>query len=447
MKTVEIINFTIMCLFFLCYSYQFFYIPVSLLGKQRPLGTPRQHRYGVLIAARNESAVIGQLLDSIRGQDYPAELVDIFVVADNCTDDTAAVAAAHGARVFCRRDTSRIGKGYALAFLLKAMERQGFTAYDAYLVLDADNLIAPDYISEMNKTFSAGYRIVTSYRNSKNYGDNWISAGYALWFLRESRYLNQARMLLGSSCAVSGTGFLFSRETLERCGGWHFFLLTEDIEFTIFNVLRGERIGYCGSAVVYDEQPTDFRQSWRQRLRWSRGYMQVFARYGGALLKGMFRGSLSCYDMAMNIMPAAILTCASLVLNVGMAFFQFATGGDLAALALSLGQTVCNLYLTLFVLGAITTATEWKKIHCSGGKKLLYMFTFPLFMFTYLPICIASLFIDVQWQPIRHQRSMRLEEIGSGVCGQVPSLPRCPHNAPCSLMVTSLSDRDRAVGS
>ena len=63
--------------------------------------------------------------------------------------------------------------------------------------------------------FSDGYQIVTSYRNSKNYGDNWISAGYALWFLRESRYLNHARFLLGTSCAVSGTGFLFSRRVLE----------------------------------------------------------------------------------------------------------------------------------------------------------------------------------------------------------------------------------------
>lgn len=412
MKAIEIINFTILCLFFLCYSYQFLYIPVSLLGKRRPGSPPRPHRYAVLIAARNESAVIGQLLDSIAGQDYPAELVDVFVVADNCADDTAAVAAAHGARVFRRRDSGRVGKGYALNFLLEGMESRGYTAYDAYLVLDADNLIAPNYISEMNRTFSDGYRIVTSYRNSKNYGDNWISAGYALWFLRESRYLNQARMLLGSSCAVSGTGFLFSREILERCGGWHFFLLTEDIEFTVFNVTRGERIGYCGSAVVYDEQPTDFRQSWRQRLRWSRGYMQVFARYSGALLKGVFRqGSLSCYDMAMSIMPAAVLSCASLVLNLTAAFLQFGAGGSLAALGLSVGQTVCSLYLTLFVLGAITTATEWRQIHCPGGKKVLYAFTFPLFMFTYLPICIASLFLDVQWQPIRHQRRLSLEEI------------------------------------
>ncbi len=113
--------------------------------------------------------------------------------------------------------------------------------YDAYLVFDADNLVAPDYIQEINKTFSTGYDIVTSYRNTKNYGDNWISAGYGLWFLREAQYLNRPRASIGASCGVSGTGFLFSARILQKCGGWHFFSLTEDIEFTAHNIVNGEK--------------------------------------------------------------------------------------------------------------------------------------------------------------------------------------------------------------
>ena len=146
--------------------------------------------------------MIGQLLDSIRAQDYPADLFDIYVVADNCTDATAEVCRARGAFVHERQDKVKVGKGYALNWLL---ERIPVKKYDGFLVFDADNLLRPDYLTEMNKTFSAGYSIVTSYRNTKNYGDNWISAGYGLWFLREARYLNGARMALGSSCAVSGT--------------------------------------------------------------------------------------------------------------------------------------------------------------------------------------------------------------------------------------------------
>ena len=78
----------------------------------------------------------------------------------------------------------------------------------------------------------AGNDAITSYRNTKNYGDNWISSGYGLWFLRESMYLNYARNKVGASAAISGTGFFFSNEVLKDIGGWPFHLLTEDIGVT-----------------------------------------------------------------------------------------------------------------------------------------------------------------------------------------------------------------------
>ena len=413
METIKLINFIIGMIFFVCYSYQFFYILVPFVKKEKPHKKTELHRYAVLISARNEELVIGNLLDSIRAQDYPSRLVRVFVVADNCTDKTAQIARAHGAAVYERFNTEQVGKGYALEYLIdKILEEYG-DVFDAYMVFDADNLLSEDYISHMNETFSDGYGIVTSYRNSKNYGDNWISAGYALWFLRESRYLNGARYTIGSSCAVSGTGFAFTREILDRIGSWHFFLLTEDIEFTIDNVVHGEKIGYCREAVLYDEQPTDFRQSWRQRLRWSRGYLQVFGCYGLDLMKGMFGGSFSCYDMAMNIMPAAVLSCVSIVVNVAAALQTFLAGGDLSGLMLSVAQLVANLYLTLFALGAITTISEWRQIHCTSFKKVLYAFTFPLFMLTYLPIVVVSLFVSPGWKPIAHRRACTVRQIMS----------------------------------
>ena len=417
MHIIGRINFILMVLFFLCYVYQFYYVYVSL--RRRPpahRGTPGRHHIAVLIAARNESAVIGNLIDSIQAQDYPKELVDIFVVADNCTDDTAALCRGMGARVFERHDTNQVGKGHALNFLLQQIAREpDAEVFDGYLVLDADNVLAENYITEMNKTFSDGYEVLTSYRNSKNYGDNWISAGYALWFLREARYLNQSRMILGNSCAVSGTGFLFSKRVLARCGGgWNFFLLTEDIQFTIDNVVRGEKIGYCAGAVLYDEQPTTFAQSWRQRMRWAKGYLQVFRCYGGKLFRGIFRGDFSCFDMAMSIMPATILTGASMVATAIAVVAMAGSGRSLIEAAPALLLPLLNLYLTVFVVGAITTGTEWKQIHCRKGKKLLYMFTFPIFMLTYIPIGIIALFKRVEWQPIRHDRCLKLDQIRGG---------------------------------
>lgn len=411
MQIMDWINGIIIVLFFLSYAYQFYYIPVALFRKPKHTRPTVAHRFAVLIAARNEEAVIGHLIDSLQQQNYTAydkQLCDIYVVADNCTDATAEVCRRKGVHVLERFDGVHVGKGYALNWLLERIPTQ---AYDAFLVFDADNLLAPDYLTEMNKTFSDGYQIITSYRNSKNYGDNWISAGYALWFLREARYLNEARMVLGHSCAVSGTGFLFSRQVLEATRGWHFFLLTEDIEFSVDRVVAGEKIGYCPTAEFFDEQPTRFASSWRQRLRWSRGYLQVFRHYGRRLLRGIRKGSFSCYDMTMNIMPLAILSIVGVVSNTSSMVYRFAHNGNVAELAWAVLHMLCGLLLTMFILGAITTLSEWRRIHCPAWKKVLYAFTFPLFMLTYAPICVASFFTKASWKPIRHVRNVSLSQV------------------------------------
>ena len=405
MEALQLINFVISILFVLCYTYQFFYIPVPWLKKERPHAAPADNRFAVLICARNEAAVIGDLIASIRSQSYDPSLVSIFVLADNCTDDTALIARVAGATVYERFNTQQVGKGYALQTLLNHLEQDYPAGFDGYFVFDADNLLAPDYIERMNETFSDGHPIVTSYRNSKNYGDNWISAGYALWFLRESRYLNHARHLLRTSCAVSGTGFLFSRAVLEEIGPWPFHLLTEDIEFSVHQIVRGRKIAFCSRAVLYDEQPTSFRQSWRQRSRWAKGYLQVLHCYGKDLMRGMLRGSFSCFDMAMNIMPAFILSTASIVCNVALCVLGLLRGGDLWLAAQSAGQLLWGMYVTLFVIGVITTLTEWRAIRTTAAKKLLYTVTFPLFMATYIPISLSVIFRKVEWQPIEHRVS------------------------------------------
>ena len=408
MQTLKTINFIISVVFFVCYAYQFLYIPAVLWLRRRRAAlpaAPASNHYAILICARNEAAVIGDLLASLRAQTYPRELLTVYVLADNCTDDTARIAREGGAVVYERFNRQQVGKGYALQTLLTHIARDVPAGYDGYFVFDADNLLSPDYIEQMNRTFSAGHDIITSYRASKNYGDNWISAGYALWFLRESRYLNHARSLLGTSCAVSGTGFLFSRAVLEETGPWPFHLLTEDIEFSIHEILQGRKIAFCPDAVLYDEQPTTFRQSWRQRMRWSQGYLQVFRDYGARLLRGIFRGSFSCFDMSMAIMPAFVLSTVSILVNLTLGVVGALAGDNLLVAFESVGQMLLNMYLTLLVLGGITTVTEWNQIRTSSVKKFVYVFTFPLFMFTYIPISLAAFFCKPQWKPIEHRVS------------------------------------------
>ncbi len=414
MKAIIYLNFIISVIFTLCYAYQFFYIFVGLLKKPTVFETEKLHRFAVIISARNEEAVIGQLIESIKKQTYPAELIDTFVIADNCTDSTAAVARSAGAIVHERFNTEQVGKGYALDWMFDIIRRDyAERNYDAYMVFDADNLLDPHFVAEMNKTFSQGYRILTSYRNSKNFDSNWISAGSSLWFLREAKFLNNARMELGTSCAISGTGFLISADIIQKNGGWIHHLLTEDIEFTVDSVIHGETIGYCANAILYDEQPTLFHQFYVQRLRWAKGFYQVFAKYGGKLFKGAFKGSFSCFDMLMTVMPAMLLTLLSAILNAIAIPISIVTGSaETISLVLSLLQTFANFYGLFFILGAITTITEWKQIHCKNRWKIiLNLFTFPVVMLSYVPIAVVALFKKVEWKPIHHSVSRTVEDV------------------------------------
>ena len=413
MEKIILINLVIAIIFCICYSYQFLYVIVSLMKKDKPHQETKAHRFAVLIAARNEETVINHLIDSINTQTYDQGEVTVFVVADNCTDQTAACARKMGAIVYERFDQTKIGKGHAMEFLLNQMEKD-YAPFDGYFVFDADNVLDQNYILEMNKTFSDGYDIITSYRNSKNYGDNWISSGYAIWFLWESEFLNRGRMLLGTCCAVSGTGFFFSRRIIEKYGGWKFFLLTEDIQFTVENVLSGEKIGYCRQAMLYDEQPVKFQQSFRQRMRWAKGFFQVFHRYGLDLFKGSLQRNTSCYDMLMVIMPAIILTLFTLIFNGSMILFGNYTNSQDDLIMMMMGRMILNMYLMLVFIATVTTATQWKNIHTTSFKKVAYIFTFPFFMFTYIPITIVAFFKKVEWQPIEHSRAKTLAEIKEG---------------------------------
>ena len=402
MEAVKTMNLLIGILFIAVYSYQFLYIPLSLLGKEKRKDVPvREHRYAVLICARNEEAVIGDLLDSLAAQDYPKEFLDRYVMADNCTDATAEVARAHGAKVYERFDSLKKGKGYALDALLKAI-RSGEEKYEGYFVFDADNLLAEDYIRQMNRKVCEGCELITSYRNSKNYSHNWISAASALWFLRESRYLNYPRFLCGSSGAVSGTGFYFSETVAEENGSWPYHLLTEDVEFSADQILKGRKVAFCKEAVLYDEQPVTLKDSFRQRLRWSKGFFQVFRKYGKGLFTGSLKGSFACYDLLNTIMPAFVLSVISLCLNGICLFAGMKNAALLQGVLQSQGMAFCGAYLTFFLCGLITTLSEWKKICAPAFKKILYLFSFPLFMMTYLPISFVALFTAVSWDPIPH---------------------------------------------
>lgn len=268
-----------------------FYFVIGMFFTRKFKKAQKNHKYGICIAARNEEKVIGNLIDSIHKQDYPSDLYTIFVIADNCTDKTAELCRKKGAIVYERFDTIHKTKGYALQFLFKQIERDYKTdSFEAFFIFDADNLLKSDYLSKMNDAFDSGCKIVTSYRNTKNFDENWISSNYALHWIRSIRTNHRARSVLRLATNIQGTGFLFSNEIVKD--GWKYTSLTEDRALTADAVAQGYQISYQDEAEFYDEQPTSLKIALRQRLRWSKGHLQAFAESGPYLFINIFFGKL-----------------------------------------------------------------------------------------------------------------------------------------------------------
>ncbi len=435
LEFISVFNLVISVMFFACYAYQLLYVIVPFIKKKRSHSgetggsiakNSRRHgqkdfgddralteKIAVLICARNEETVIAGLIESLKAQTYPSGRVTVFVMADNCSDGTRSTARHRGAVVYTRDDTLRTGKGYALNLLIsKVLEDYGKDRFDSFVVFDADNIVTPGFLSAISRKMQEGYDVVTSLRNSKNYSDSWVSARNALWFLRDSQYMNRSRDLLGVSCVVTGTGFAVSRSLLRRMGGWPFHLMSEDLEFTAYCVTNGIKVGYCEEAEFYDEQPVSFSQSIRQRLRWSKGYYQVFEKYGEKLAGRIIKKKeFSSYDLTVSVTAAAALTMISIMVWLITIAVRILKGDSMAVLGAELLGTILSGYGAFFLMGAVTTLAEWKKIHASAYRKLIYIFTFPVFMMTYIPIYISAMFIDVKWKPISHTRRRSLAEI------------------------------------
>jgi len=271
--------------------YKTIYFLIGVFFTRRFKTAKRNHKYAIVIAARNEEAVIGNLLDSIKKQDYPSKLITTFVVADNCTDKTAEIARKNGAVCYERFDNERKTKGFALQYLFKKIEENyGTQNFEGYFVFDADNLLKKDFITRMNEAFDSGEKIITSYRNTKNFDENWIASTYALHWIRSIRINHRARSVLRLATNIQGTGFLFSSEIVKN--GWNYTSLTEDRALTADAVAQGYRISYNDEAMFYDEQPTSLKIALRQRLRWSKGHLLAFLETGPYLFTNIFFGKL-----------------------------------------------------------------------------------------------------------------------------------------------------------
>lgn len=413
------------------------------------------HKYAICIAARNEEKVIGNLIDSIFEQDYPTDFVTVFVVADNCTDRTAEIVREKGVICYERFHATNKTKGFALQFLFENIQKDyGIEAFEGYFVFDADNLLAMDYISRMNEAFDEGEKIITSYRNTKNFDENWVASSYAIHWLRSVRKNHRTRSFLRVATNIQGTGFLFANELVKD--GWKYTSLTEDRAFTADAVAHGYMISYNDAAVFYDEQPTSIRIAFRQRIRWAKGHLLAFVESGGLLFKKIFFGKgirqrWAAFDTLAQLTPAPLIRtivwlCITVFLYACLKYDTgirnvkiFNPGGSelsqllyyiygkmiiskdpgVSAFVWAVGLRVfwriltrISQYIKRIWMAVYVFLVEYERIvYIPLYKKILYCLTWPCFDFIYRYATYIALFSKVTWKPIPHTSDVKIGDI------------------------------------
>lgn len=374
--------------------------------KEKPLKVNKKHKFMIIIPAHNEEKVIGNLIKSLNSMDYPKELYDIFLIEDNCTDNTGNIARELGCKVYTRNDPKRKTKGYALNwFLAKVLEEK--MNYDAFAVIDADNVVDKNFLNAMNKKLCQGETVIQGYKDIKNPTDSWISSGYALFYWTQHRFYHLARYKVGLSPLMNGTGFVVRFDVIKNTG-WNTKTLTEDVEFSLINIANGNKLGWATDAVVYDEQPTKFKESWKQRTRWTKGHMQIFKHYTKDLAKGVVNNrTMASFDGLVYIMcvPVIVISLLLIIVNFIMWTLEKMTFGRMLVSVLIMLLAGYAAYalsgLVVIIMDRRPLKKMWKGI-------ILY----PFFMASWAILNFICLFKrDVKWEKIEHVKSVSIDEM------------------------------------
>lgn len=376
--------------------------------KDKPLLIDKKHKFMAIIPAHNEESVIGNLLDSLNNQNYDKDLYDVYVIADNCTDNTAKIAKEKGAIVYKRFDDKHKTKGAALDWFLQQKIKEN-APYDALFIFDADNIVDKNFIVNMNKKLCQGEEVVQGYRDIKNPTDNWIAGGYALFYWTLHRLYHLARYNIGLSPNLNGTGFMVRFDIIKEEGGWKTETLTEDIEFSLQRIIKGRKLGWATDAIVYDEQPTSFAQSWNQRSRWSTGHIQCIAKYTKPLAQAVKEHkTLMNLDGLLYLLgsfPMLVISLIVLLTNFIMYSANVLTPMEFAFNML--------MYLIPTFLFPGLTAIFVMFLEKRPIKPMLkVILCYPLFMGSWILINIKCLVKkETTWKKIEHVRDIKVSDV------------------------------------
>ena len=378
--------------------------------KDKPYIVNKKHKFILILPAHNEEAVIGNLISSLKELDYPKDLYDIQVIADNCTDNTEKIARDMGTKVFVRTETdpNKKTKGYALQAFLKTLLSDKDMDYDAFCVFDADNIVGKNFLNVMNKHLCQGEEVVQGYRDIKNPTDSWISAGYAIFYWMMNRFYHLARYNAGLSPLINGTGFMVKFDAIRETG-WNTNTLTEDIEFSLKTIIQGKKLGWAVDAICYDEQPVKFGPSWSQRSRWTMGHIQCLREYTGELAKAANENkTLMNLDGLLYMFGSIPMFIISIVLLVINAIVYLNKGMTSTAFAINILRFVVPTFFLPIGVALLIMILDKKPIAKMWKGLLMY----PVFLGSWLLINFKCLFQkNTTWDKIEHTRNVKIDDI------------------------------------
>jgi len=403
----------IISMYYLCISF------FGLYRKKETKDVEPKKSFALIVAAHNEEKVIQDIIHSLKRLDYPKELYDIFIIADNCTDKTAAKGRAAGAIVHERSSKTKRGKGFALEWMFDKIFKMD-KKYDAVVIFDADNLASRNFLREMNKKLLEGFKVVQGYLDSKNPHDTWITGAYSVAFWTSNRMFQLSRRNLGLSNQLGGTGCCIDTEILKELG-WGATCLTEDLEFTCKLVLNGKKVGWAHDAVVYDEKPLTLAQSWWQRKRWMQGYADVAERYFFKLVKKAIKElNFSALDCALySVQPIiTVLLGVALVVDFvnkidSLFKIQSLSGALHSVFNSSSIDTMTVVIIIVSVLQFIYTPILLIMDKKLTFRVFLYYLIFPIYTLTWIPISVQGILDknNKEWSHTVHTRSVNISEL------------------------------------
>ncbi len=411
----NIVFYILLAISFVLLLQKIIYHIVGLFPAKRFKDAKVNHKFAILIPARNESKVIEQLLISIEEQNYDANLLKTYVIVESEDDPTCEIAKRYkNTEIFVRKHLENKGKGYALDEAVTYIFSKG-EEFDAFFIFDADNVLDKNYIKEMNKTFDEGYEIALGYRNSKNWNDGWVASASALTFSMVNTFQNKCRSRFTKNVIISGTGFYVSNSILKKLGGWKFFELTEDYELSMYATINNVKATYNEYAEFYDEQPTKLKVSWTQRLRWVKGFANVTKKYKKSLVKSFLldkNNRLCKFEYIMSILPVVSLLATAFLYMV----FTLVLGivgsviGEPSCVSVYVACAIASsvMYLFFVAYAFVMFLAERKHINITLKNKIICCLMFPIYMGLYIPIYIQSMFKKkVEWKPIEHKAKMQ----------------------------------------